>query len=227
MKIDPSMAKNEIKTFITLVSCIAFFILCGNLAGYSQPAGYSVLKDTASLKKLLIKEAIETKTIQSDFVQEKNISALSEKITTKGKFYFTKDNMLRWEYLDPFKYLIILNKDKVLVRDENKETKYDLQSNKMFKEINSMMLNSVQGKILSSKEFTYSFYHSDKYYLLELSPQAKAINKYMKNIHLYFDKTTNGVYKIELFENTGDHTKITFVNRQENVEIPNEKFLIK
>ena len=65
------------------------------LVGLAQPSGFSVLKDTASLKKILIKEASSTQTIQSDFVQEKNISALSEKIITKGKFYFKKESLLR------------------------------------------------------------------------------------------------------------------------------------
>ncbi|HEX8546891.1 MAG TPA: outer membrane lipoprotein carrier protein LolA [Cytophagaceae bacterium] len=215
----------RLKIRIFLLAIVLFF-------GYkmdvcSQPTGFTILKDTATLKKILIKEAVDTKTIQSDFIQEKNISALSEKIITKGKFYFKKESLLRWEYLEPFKYLIILNKNKVLIKDENKENKYDLQSNKMFQEINRMMINSVQGKILSAKEFTYSFYQNDKYYLLQLFPQAKTVKKYIKNIHLYFDKSTNGVSKIEMIENTGDDTKITFLNRKENVEISDEKFLIK
>jgi outer membrane lipoprotein-sorting protein len=89
------------------------------------------------------------------------------------------------------------------------------------------MLNSVQGKILSSKEFKYSFYQNDRYYLLELLPQAKTIKKYIKNIYLYFDKATNGVSRIDMLENTGDNTKISFINRKENAEISDEKFLIK
>lgn len=205
-----------------------FFVLLSLLQGSlkAQPSGFSVLKDTATLKSKLAIAAKETKTIQSDFVQEKNLSVLSEKIITKGNFYFKRENMLRWEYTDPFKYLIIMNKGKVLIKDDSRENKYDMQSNKMFQEINKMIVGSVQGKILTTGEFKYKFFQSDKYYLVELQPLAKNMKNFIKTIYIYFDKNY-AVAKLNMEELSGDYTNITFANRKENVPIADEKFLIK
>ena len=213
--------KFKLLTMVLGMLCIAYS------NGFAQPSGFALLKDTSTFRKLLLKEANETRTIQSDFIQEKNLSVLSEKIITKGHFYFKRENMLRWEYTEPFKYLIILNKNKVLVKDETKENKYDMASNKMFQQINKMMVNSMQGKILNTGEFKYRFFQNEKFYLIEMLPQVKNMKEFIKTIFLYVDKSNNGVSKIEILEPSGDYTNIAFANRKENVEIPDEKFNIK
>ena len=55
-----------------------------------------------------------TLSIESDFVQEKNLQVLSEKIISKGHFTFKKENRLRWEYTSPSKYLIVINNQKII-----------------------------------------------------------------------------------------------------------------
>jgi outer membrane lipoprotein-sorting protein len=192
-----------------------------------QPPGFSILKDTASLKAKLAQTAARTKTIESDFIQEKNLSVLSEKIITKGHFYFKRENMVRWEYTHPFSYLIIINKNKVLIKDESKENKYDMKSNKMFQEINNMIVNSIQGKILNTGEFKYHFYSNEYFFLVELIPLAKNLKGMIKTIQLYFDKTSYAVSKLNMEELSGDYTLISFINRKENKDIADEKFFIK
>ncbi|MEI7663996.1 MAG: outer membrane lipoprotein carrier protein LolA, partial [Bacteroidota bacterium] len=92
--------------------------------------------------------ALKTQTITSDFVQEKNMSMIREKIVTKGKFYFKKERMLRWEYLQPFSYIIVIRNDQVSIRDENKVSQFNVQSNKVFQEINRVILGCVRGTLL-------------------------------------------------------------------------------
>jgi outer membrane lipoprotein-sorting protein len=194
---------------------------------YSQPKGFTVLTDTVTFKNNLSKTAKETKTIQSDFVQEKNLSVLAEKIITKGTFMFKKDNMLRWQYTDPFQYLIIMNKNKVYIKDDNRENKYDTQSNKMFQEINNMIVNSVQGDVLNSKDYAIKYYQNDTYYLVDLTPLNKNMKGFLKSISLYFDKKDFTVSKLTMTEPSGDYTNIAFTNKKVNAEISDEKFHIK
>ena len=214
---------NKLLVLFTILLCV--ISMCKETK--AQPGGFTILRDTAMLKSKLAAAAKQTLTIQSDFVQEKNLSVMSEKIITKGQFFFKRDNMLRWEYTDPFKYLIVMNKNKILVKDENKEKKYDMQSNKMFQDINKMVIGSVQGKIFDTGDFKYHFYQNDKLYLVALEPLSKNLKSYLKTIHIYFDKMHYGVSKLTMEELSGDYTNIIFSNRKENAEISNEKFLIK
>lgn len=198
------------------------------ISGFSYgQALYKPMKDTASFKKSMAEVAKKTRTLKSDFVQEKNLSVLSEKIISKGKFYFKKDNLLRWEYIEPFQYLIVLNGESVLIKDGQKVSKYDVQSNKLFKEINDMMVGMIQGKILSNKMFDIAFLENDKYFIIKSQPLQKNKKEFLQDIFLFFDKKDLGVEKINITEPSGDYTEIIFTNRQTNTEIPDAEFIVK
>ena len=62
------------------------------------PAGYKLVKDTIAFKQKMEAQSKLISTLESDFIQEKYLSVMSEKIISKGHFHFKKVNMLRWEY---------------------------------------------------------------------------------------------------------------------------------
>ncbi|HSH65565.1 MAG TPA: outer membrane lipoprotein carrier protein LolA [Bacteroidia bacterium] len=191
------------------------------------PAGFKLLKDTASFKQKMQAQSKLITTMESDFIQEKYLSVMSEKIITKGHFYFKKANMLRWEYTDPYKYVIAINNDKMFIKDNNKITRYDINSNKMFKSINEMMMNTVQGNLLNNKDYQAAYFENEKNYLVELSPVQKAAKDFLKNIYLYIDKMDYAVVKVKLTEPGDDYTTIDFTDRKSNQPIADEKFTVK
>jgi len=191
------------------------------------PTGFKLLKDTTAFKQKMQEQSKLISSMESNFTQEKYLSVMSEKIITKGHFYFKKVNMLRWEYTDPYKYVIAINKDKMFIKDKDKITRYDINSNKMFKSINEMMINTVQGNLLNNKDYKPAYYENDKNYLVELTPIQKAAKDFLKNIYLYIDKTDYAVVKVKLTEPGDDYTTIDFADRKTNQPIADEKFTIK
>jgi outer membrane lipoprotein-sorting protein len=190
-------------------------------------AGFKPVKDTVAFKQKMEAQSKLVNSLESDFTQEKYLSVMSEKIITKGHFQFKKVNMLRWEYTDPLKYIIAINKDKMFIKDNGKVTKYDINSNKMFKSINEMMVNTVQGNLLNNKDYKAKYYENDKFYLLELAPTQKGAKDFLKVIQLYINKTDYAVDKVKMIEPSDDYTSIDFSNRKTNQPIPDEKFIIK
>jgi outer membrane lipoprotein-sorting protein len=189
---------------------------------------YRSMKDTTAFKLKVDKMSKETSTIESEFLQVKDLKVLSEKITSKGSFAFMKQNNLRWEYSEPYKYIIVINKDKILIKDEkNKVKKYDMSSNKVFKEINDIMISCVNGDILHSSKFRIQYFENEKGYKLELVPTVKAMKESLKKINMYFDKNVSSVVKLEMIENGDDNTTIDFFNKKINAAIPPEKFVLK
>ena len=152
---------------------------------------------------------------------------MSEKIISKGHFCFKKANMLRWEYFDPYKYIIAINKDKMYIKDNGKVNKYDINSNKMFKSINEMMMNTVQGNLLNNKDYKARIYENEKQYLLELSPLQKGAKDFLKVIQLYIDKADYAVVQVKMIEPSDDYTSIEFTNRKNNQSIDETKFILK
>ncbi len=195
------------------------------LTVFSQ--AFKAVKDTSALKQKIESMSKATNSIESDFTQEKNLSMLSEKIISKGHFAFKKDNLLRWEYSSPSKYLIVINKEKVMIKDEKKISKYDMNSNKVFKEINDIMVSSVQGTIFKSHKFKTNYFENDRFYKLELIPQDKNMKDTFKKINLYFDKSVTSVAKMEMVEASEDVTLLDFSNKKLNAPIADNLFIIK
>lgn len=207
------------------LSLILLFI---SFISFAQiPADYKPIKDTTAFKIQMQSQSKLINSIESDFTQEKYLSVMSEKIVTKGHFLFKNVNMLLWEYNDPYKYVIAINKDKMFIKDNSKVKKYDINSNKMFKSINEMMMATVQGNLLNNKDYKAKFFEGDKYYLLELSPIQKAAKVFLKAIQLYINKTDYAVEKVKMIEPDNDYTTIDFINRKNNQSISDEKFTIK
>lgn len=194
----------------------------------AQPQGYQKMANPVAFKQKLNEISKSVNTIQSDFIQEKYLTVLSDKIVSSGKFFFKKENQLRWEYTSPFKYLIILNNDKVYIKDDNKSNQYDLASNKVFREINNIMTGVVQGKLLQDEiKYKPSYFENSKYYLINLTTTDKSMKDYIKSIILYIDKKNYSVLMIKMVEPSDDYTLIQFSNRKQNISIPPEKFTIK
>jgi outer membrane lipoprotein-sorting protein len=206
---------------------ILLFLFASFMSMAQTPTGFKPIKDTTAFKQKMQEQSKLISSMESNFTQEKYLSVMSEKIITKGHFYFKKTNMLRWEYTDPYKYIIAINKDKMLIKDNNKITKYDINSNKMFKSINEMMVNTVQGNLLNNKDYKASYFENEKNYLVELTPVQKAAKDFLKNIYLYIDKTDYAVIKVKMTEPGDDYTTIDFTDRKTNQLIADEKFTIK
>jgi outer membrane lipoprotein-sorting protein len=201
------------------------FLLIFPFISFSQT--FRLVKDTLVLKLKVENMSKALNSIDADFVQEKNLSVLSEKIISKGHLMFKKENLLRWEYFTPSKYLIVINKEKVFIKDEKKTSKYDMNSNKVFKEINDIMISCVQGTIFKSSKFKTSYFENEKYYKLEMTPKTKNMKDSFKKINLYFDKTITSVSKIEMIETSEDFTLIEFLNKKLNAPISENSFIIK
>ena len=216
------MNRNKDAILLTFI-----FSLLINLTAFPQK-DISEMKNPSTFRQKLADATKLTNTIESTFSQEKNLSVLSEKIQSKGKFYFKKQNMLRLEYIDPFKYMIILNNGKILIRDEEKENRFDARSNKVFGEINSILLGCAQGTLLNDeKKFQSSCFETPNSYIVKLHPRVSQLKDIFSEICIYFDKNDFSVSCLIMNEASGDYTKIKFSGKKLNAPIPDEKFRIK
>jgi outer membrane lipoprotein-sorting protein len=209
------------KLIIVFLFSLPFVSQC-----FSQDS-YIELKDPEGFKLRFSESTKRTQTIEANFIQEKDLSVLSEKITTRGTFLFKKERKLRWEYTDPFHYLIIINNGTMVIQDEDKTNKIDIQSNKLFKELNSIIIGCVQGDLFNDvKKFQSTFFENRDNYLVKLRPAEMDLMEYLKEIKITFDKKELLVIRFEMTEPSGDNTIIIFKGRKVNTNIPDEKFLV-
>ena len=190
----------------------------------AQPPGFRAVDDIGGFKKRFAEEGKKINSIRSSFVQEKSLSLLEEKITSEGNFYYRRERKVRIEYQKPFRYLLVMNGDQILIRDEKKESRVSTHSNKLFQQINRIVVDCVNGSILDNKEFSPRIFQNDKTYLLEMSPTAKAMKEFFQTIAVEVDKKDWSVMSIQLREPGGDKTTIRFLEKVINDGIDDALF---
>ena len=209
------------KTVLLILMLVSGFVV------KAQYPGFTAVADVVKFKTAFAAVALKTTSIKSDFTQDKNLSMLSEKITSKGNFWFKKDSRVRMEYTQPFKYLMILNKDKVYVKDGAKESKVSTRSNKMFQQINKIMIDCMQGTMLDNTDFKTRVFENKTNALVELTPVSKGMKEMFKSINVTVDKKDFSVTSIQMLELSGDNTLMRFTNKELNASIPDTLFDIK
>lgn len=200
------------------------FIGLISFSTYAQYPGYTSIKDVVAFKKQFATESAKIVSISSDFSQEKTLTALTEKITSTGKFWFKRSNKLRLEYTRPFVYLIVMNGDKMLVRDNQKENRINVKSSKLFQQVSRIMIDCVQGNILDSKDFTARVFENGTTFLLEMTPVSKTLQEFFQTIVLTVDKKDYSAKSITMNEPMGDITLILFEHKKLNEPIPDTVF---
>ncbi len=204
---------------------LAGIIFC-NIQSRAQYPGYALLSNPDSFKISFSKATASTVAIQSDFSQEKSLTMLSEKINSSGKFWFQKKDKMRMEYIRPYPYLIILNAGKIFIKDGQKENKLSTGTNKVFQQVNRILIDCVDGNMLSNPDFQSRIFESGGSYLIELKPQVKNLKELYKNINIVIDKKDYSASSIGIFENSGDETMIRFQNKSINASISESVFNI-
>ena len=205
----------------------ALIILTISTTGFAQTNTFKKIINPAAVVQKLNTASKNTKTIDSDFKQFKHLDILENDIESTGHFSFRATDKVRWEYLQPYSYLIVMNGSNMWINDGSKTKKYDTKSNQMFKEINDLMVGMLQGKILKSDKFTVEFFENKKQILAKLKPKFGEMQEFLSEMQLFFDKKDYTVAKIKMLETSGDFTLIEFYNRKMNIEIQNSKFIVR
>lgn len=189
--------------------------------------GFVAVKDLTTFKTNFSKVSTSILSIESDFVQVKNLSMLKEKMNSKGKFYYKKENKVRIEYTSPYKYLMVLNNNTMTVKDEQKTSNYNTRSNKMMQSINNIMLDCMRGTVYNNKDFATTVLENQKEFLLQLTPTTAVMKKMFAKIEVFLDKKDFNVLRLNMVENGGDNSLMTFTNRVINKTISDALFSTK
>ncbi len=209
---------------LTFTICLFLAFVASAQSAYK---GYTPIKDLEAFKKEFAKASASTNTIKSDFVQEKHMSMLSDKIVSKGNFWFKKENQVRLEYKQPFQYLMIMSKGNIIIKDGQKTNKVNANSNKLFQQINQVTIDCVKGNVLNNKDFSVKVFENEKYVLMEMTPVNKNMKEFFTTIVINIEKKDYSVQKMTMNEPSGDYTIINFLNKQLNTPLADDLFTVK
>ncbi|MCX7551455.1 LolA family protein [Xanthomarina sp. F2636L] len=171
--------------------------------------------EAEALKTLVKQQALTTKTISSNFTQYKHLDFLSNDIVSKGKLAFKTPDLVKWEYTEPFIYAVIFKNETLFINDEGKKNQVNMGSNKLFKELNGLIINSIKGDMFDDEAFEISYFKKDKYSRVHFIPKDKKSSKFISAFHITFNEKGD-VLEVKMIEPSGDFTKIVFTNKELN-----------
>ncbi len=202
---------------------ILFFLFIANTA-FAQ---YKLIPDNAAFRSQFTAASSAIITISADFTQIKTLSVLSEKLTSKGKFYFKKDNLVRMEYTSPYQYLMVINGNKVSIKDGSKTTTMSGRSNKLFQQINQLIMDCMRGTVFENKNFSVRLFEDADTYLAEMTPVTSQMAGLFKKVNVIMDKSNFLVSRVQMFEPSGDYTSMNYSNQKLNANLPDALFNTK
>src|SRR5690554_4247805 len=140
----------------------SFILLCVFTPAKAQ---LSPMQDVDKFRSGISEMAATTTSIKASFKQEKFLSMLSNKINSQGTLLFKKPNLLKWSYNTPFEYTTILNGKEIIIKDQGSTSSFDIGSSQAFKQINELIINSVEGNILDEERFSIEYLEGKDLYL--------------------------------------------------------------
>ncbi len=192
----------------------------------AQDDAFGPLTNTDDFVQKVKTRTAATQTIQSDFRQEKHLTMLEEVLESEGHFIFKKENNVVWSYTRPLDYTIIVHNGKFIIKDGDKVKEFDIASNRMFKEINNMIVTSVSGDFLDNPDFEAVYMENEMFYLARLVPVKPEVKDMLSEIDIFFDKKDMQVAKVKFLEPGDDYTLITFSGKVFNEAVPDNVFTV-
>lgn len=188
---------------------------------------FTPVKDVPAVLQKITEASKKINTIQCDIEQQKQVSMLTDKAVSKGRFYFKRANMVRIDYTKPTKNLVVMNAGKMMVQDDKKTSKMDMHRSKMFQQLSNIIIGSIDGSLFTGKDFKVSYAESKTQVKVTLKPVSKTLANYLSTIELVLDKKDYTAVSLQMNEPSGDNTLLLFTNKQLNVAVADELFVVR
>lgn len=197
------------------------FILITATISLQLNAQTKKIQNIEAFKQKINKVASSIKAIECDFVQTKHMEIFNEDIVSSGKFYYQNEDMICLDYLKPTKYTIVINGNKIKTVSDGKKNIVNLKSNKVMKEMRSMLAACMSGNITQISGYKMEYFEDVKFYLIKVIPTSQDVKSYISQFAIYMDKNDMSVSKLRITEAGNNYTDYQFKNKKFN-QLTNE-----
>jgi len=165
--------------------------------------------------------------LQANFEQLYYSATVSTPLHEKGKLYFKKPNLMRWEYQDPEEKVFLIKDD--FFWDYNKEEKqlikYDLSRGEQNTEV--LFLLSGQVALLDNYSVELNPFPTENANTIQLKLTPKDEEGADTFLLLEIDEKKWFIQKLISFDWAGNKTEFRFSRIKTNINLPNKIFELR
>lgn len=202
-------------------------MLSSNIAGrvfFAAMVGFSAFLIGWADDLQTLKQKVEfVNSIQADFTQEKHLEMLEHALISKGKLYYKVPRSLRWEYKQPVRSVLLMDKGEIrrFVRTDTgmkEQTGQGLEAMRVFLEEICLWM---QGEFGANPDFEAKMKPGRK---VVLEPRDQAMADVIRQIELRLTNEPGVIGSVVINEGAGSYTLVRFHNTMINQEIGNSVF---
>ncbi|MCF4101634.1 outer membrane lipoprotein carrier protein LolA [Gillisia sp. M10.2A] len=194
-----------------------------SITGFAQEAHLPEVEIT-EFKEKVAHRAENLETLSSDFVQTKYMELMEEAVSSSGKLYYKSPNILKWEYATPYSFKLLFKEGKLYINDDGDKSVTNLNSNKLFEKLITLISGSINGKLLEDKQnFEITYSKIGNLVTARIVPKDENLRQMFNQIILVFNQEYL-VNSVKLMEESGDYTKIVFKNSRLNLKLVDSLF---
>ncbi len=168
------------------------------------------------------KNMSQVKSISGTFLQKKNIKILAKPLLSKGTLYYLSPDSIRWEYTEPVKSILLVNKGNV---------KRFIFKEGVFVEDSSVRLEAVRIVVGQITEWFAGKFNNNRDFKADitdgkvvLTPHNESIKSFIKKVVITFSKNEGVISAIEIIEVQGAATYLEFNDIAINKPLPDGIF---
>lgn len=211
--------------YIFAVISALLFAFCIDVKAQTS---FSPVRDISVFSNGLSSMTSSLSSIDCSFKQTQQISALSRKVVSEGRFYYEKSDRICFDYSKPYAYRLSLNGDKMKTVTQGKSSVITLKGNPMMSQMQSLIAACMTGDLsLLSGSCKTSYLESGDCYLAKVTPTVASVKAYIIEMEIYFDKKDFSVVRLVMRQNARDFTQYDFSDKKLNVKINEEVFSVR
>ena len=164
----------------------------------------------------------EVKTIQSRFVQEKELAVFQDKVILKGRMVMENPGRLAWRVEEPVRYAFLLSEKTLQQWDEEtgKVQKMSLSSNPAFEIVDSQLRGWFSGRYRElSKDYEVAVQGEAPCRLAFVPRPSSVIAKAVRSVTVELREDLRYLRSIEIMDLNGDRTRYSFEETRLNEPI--------
>jgi outer membrane lipoprotein carrier protein len=212
------------------MSASRFFVIAACAVILASPLHAARKSDPNSLEEVIKRvQQVQknTKTLQAEFRQEKELALLSKPEASSGTFTYSKPNNVLWVYDAPKRVQMLITGGSLTTYypDLKKAERVDVKrfEDRIFKYMGATGAIDELGRYF---DFTFTDNASNPAFMLDLKPKTRVVARRVQRIKLWIDKKSFLTTKVEYVEGDGDITRYEFANIKLNQPVEQSRFTL-
>ena len=174
----------------------------------------------------ITRQAHAINTIASDFEQERRVGLLDSVVSSRGRFFFKKNDRMRWEFTEPNASGFSVNGDRGRRWETalSREERFSLRQMPFIKVFTDQVFAWAGGDFERLQRAYRVEVAGERPADLKLVPLLPQMKEHVDYVRVLFAVDARHVVLIEVMESDGDFTRIRFFNTHINLPLPDDLF---